>query len=274
MIVTDALGRAVPLARSPRRIVSLVPSLTEYLFAIGAGERVVGVTEFCVAPADAVARLPKVRGTKNPDRDAIAALRPDLVIASKEENRARDVAALADAGIPVYVTDICTVAGAVSELAALARLLEAEPGAAALLDTLRAAVDAAERAGSGRRPTLAFIWRDPWMAVGPATYADDLLRLCGAENLACSLPGGRYPRARLDEFMALGPELILLPDEPYAFAPDDIGAFAAYADVPAVRSGRVALCDGRLLTWYGPRIADALRTLRALVGGDDLDQKG
>lgn len=267
MIVTDAIGRPIALAHSPRRIVSLVPSLTEYLFTIGAGERVVGVTDYCVAPAEQVAGLPKVRGTKNPNLAAIRALQPDLVLASKEENRQRDVEALAAAGIAVYVTDICAVAEAAEELAALARLLDVDAGAAPLLAELRAALAEAQCWRRRPRATLAFIWRDPWMAVGGATYAGDLLRVCGAQNLAHALPDSRYPRASLETFMALRPELILLPDEPYAFALGDLEAFAAYPDVPAVRDGRVILLDGQLLTWYGPRTARALRVVHELVGG-------
>jgi ABC-type Fe3+-hydroxamate transport system substrate-binding protein len=266
MMITDTLGRQLTLAGPPERLVSLVPSLTEYLFAIGAGDRIVGVTDYCVEPAAEVAHLPKVRGTKNPDRAAIQRLRPDLVIANKEENRERDVVALEAIGLVVYVTDPCTVAGAIDELAALARVVAAEDGAAAILAELRAALAEAERVRrQPPRPTLAFIWRDPWMAVGRDTYADDLLHLCGATNLAHALQGSRYPRASLDEFMALAPEAILLPDEPYAFAEEDRAAFAAYPDVPAVREGRIMLIDGKLLTWYGPRIAEALRVARAMV---------
>lgn len=263
----DALGRAVELTAPPRRIVSLVPSLTEYLCAIGAGARLVGVTDYCLRPAARVAQLPKVRGTKNPDRALIRDLRPDLALAAREENRERDVAALTAAGIPVYVTDICTVAGALTQLADLAQLLDAEAGAAPLLAELRAALAqaAATRAARAPRRTLTFIWRDPWMAVGADTYADDLLRLCGAENVAHML-AGRYPRAPLEEFMQLAPEIILLPSEPYAFSAADRAAFAPFAAVPAVQTGRIHLCDGELLTWYGPRTAAALRVFGELVG--------
>lgn len=267
MHTIDPLGRELHIPGPPRRIVSLVPSLTEYLFAIGAGDRLVGATDFCVEPAAQVAALPKVRGTKNPDRDAIRALRPDLVLAAKEENMARDVRALEEAGVPVYVTDIRTVAGALEQLGALARLLDAREGAAPVLDALRSALWQASAAEGvrERRRALAFIWRDPWMAVGEDNYADDLLRLCGAENAALALPG-RYPRASLDAFMALAPEVILLPDEPYRFAEADWEAFAPYGDVPAVRERQVYLCDGKLLTWYGPRTAEALRVFGELLG--------
>ncbi len=263
MTITDALGRTVPLTVPPRRIVSLVPSLTEYLFAIGAGDRLVGVTDYCIEPAAAVATLPKVRGTKNPDRRLISALRPDLLLASKEENRQRDIAAFEAANILVYVTDIQSVGEAVTQLAALAAILAADAAAAPLLDAIRIALATEEPRPPARR-TLTFIWRDPWMAVGGATYADDLLRLCGARNVALEY-GGRYPRATLAEFMQRAPEVILLPDEPYRFTAADRDVFAPFGAVPAVRAQHIHLCDGMLLTWYGPRTVTALRRFRELL---------
>lgn len=264
MHVVDPLGRTLHLAGTPRRIVSLVPSLTEYLFVIGAGERLVGVTEFCIEPTADVAALPKVRGTKNPDREAILALRPDLVLAAKEENRARDVEVLTGSGVPVYVTDILSVAQAVRQLGGLAQVLDSERGAAPLLDELQAALEHARRVQANQRQlrALAFVWRDPWMAVGADTYAHDLLELCGAVNVGSSLPG-RYPRAALDAFMRLEPQVILLPDEPYRFDQADLASFAPYP-AAAVQVGRVHLCDGKLLTWYGPRTVEALRVFGAM----------
>lgn len=263
----DALGRPVPLAAPPQRIVSLVPSLTEYLFVLGLGARVVAITEFCTRPAPALLHMPRVRGPKNPDRALIAALRPDLVLAAKEENRERDVVALAAAGIPVYVTDICTVADALAQLITLADILDARATATPLLDDLRAALSAAEQLRASRAPrrTLTFIWRDPWLAVGANTYAHDLLRCCGADNVAVAL-GGRYPRASLETFMELAPELILLPSEPYAFTAADLPTFEPFLARPALRNSCVQLCDGELLTWYGPRSAEALRTFSKILG--------
>lgn len=264
-MLTDALGRRITLDGPPQRIVSLVPSLTEWLFSVGLGARVVGVTDYCIEPAAALAGLPRLRGTKNPDRARIVALRPDLVIADQEENRERDVLALAAAGIQVYVTAIRSVADVAEQLGRLARVLGVAERAAPALEDLRAATRAAERAlPATPRPTIAFIWRDPWMAVGAETYAGDLLRLGGAANCALEL-SGRYPRAPLDAFMALRPEVILLPSEPYAFSERDLEAFAAYADVPAVRQGRIVFCDGTLLTWPGPRTIAALRAVREAI---------
>lgn len=268
MTVTDALGRCLELKSPPQRIVSLVPSLTEWLFEVGLGARVVAVTDYCIEPAAALAGVPRIRGTKNPDRAKIIALQPDLVIADQEENRERDVLALTAAGVPVYVTAIRSVADVPAQYERLAAALGASDAAAPGLAALRTALaEAQQRMPLRRIPTLAFIWRDPWMAVGAETYAGDLLERCGADNLGRRLPG-RYPRAPLEAFMRLQPEVILLPDEPYAFSARDLEAFASYDDVPAVRDGRILLCDGMLLTWPGLRAIRALRVFAKMLTGN------
>lgn len=270
MVVSDALGRRVELENPPQRIVSLVPSLTDWLFEIGLGARVVAVTDYCVEPAAALAGIPRIRGTKNPDRTRIIALHPDLVIADQEENRERDVQALADAGIPVYVTAIRSVADVLDQYGHLADVLGATHEAAPRLDELRVALARARQRTRHRRiPVLAFIWRDPWMVVGEHTYAGDLIEHCGAENLGRRLPG-RYPRATLETFMRLQPEVILLPNEPYAFSERDLSAFAPYDDVPAVRSKRILLCDGMTLTWPGLRAIQALQLLGKMIAEADV----
>ncbi|HEY0603542.1 MAG TPA: helical backbone metal receptor, partial [Herpetosiphonaceae bacterium] len=136
--IVDALNRSIVLPGPPQRIISLVPSLTEWLFALGLGDRVVGVTDFCTQPAAAVAEKPRLRGTKNPDRVRIMALEPDLIIANKEENRERDVLALAEAGLAVYVTDPRTVAGAIETLATRAEIVDPAEAARPLIDEMRA----------------------------------------------------------------------------------------------------------------------------------------
>lgn len=266
-VVYDALGRRLEVKHPPQRIVSLVPSLTEWLFTIGLGARVVAVTDYCIEPAAALVGVPRIRGTKNPDRSRIVALHPDLVIADQEENRARDVQALTAAGIPVYVTAIRSVADVPLQFEQLAAVLGATLQAAPGLAALRRALNVTDRRPSQQISTLAFIWRDPWMVVGGETYAGDLLERCGAENLGRRLPG-RYPRASLETFMRLQPEVILLPDEPYAFSRRDFDAFEMYGDVPAVRNGRLILCDGMALTWPGLRALAALRDIAALINPD------
>ena len=252
-------------ASPARRIVSLVPSLTEALFALGLGERVVGVTDWCIHPAEGVAGLPKLGGTKNPDLPAILALAPDLVIANHEENRRRDVERLEAAGIPVWVTYPRTVRGAAELLRELAGLGADASAVRAVVEPVEQAVAQAERRPSAA-PARVFcpIWRDPWMSIGSDTYADDLLRLCGGENVFAGRHERRYPRVTLAEVEAAGPDVVLLPDEPYRFAEADVAELSRL-DLPAARDGRIHLIDGTWVSWYGPRIARAVGALRALL---------
>lgn len=264
--VTDALGRGLPLGRPPRRIVSLVPSLTEALFALGLRDEIVAVTQYCVEPADLVANVPRVGGTKTPDLAAIARLRPDLVIASAEENIREHVEQLIAAGLTVYVSLPDTVRRALAELRDLARLTGREPAAEPWLAPAEALLDELEQRPVVR-PARYFcpIWRRPYMVAGPATYMTDLLRLCGGENVFGDGPARYYP-VELAEAMARAPELVLLPSEPYPFGEKHRGEILAWRDVPAVRGGRVLLVDGQLLTWYGPRIGAALRGFAGILG--------
>jgi ABC-type Fe3+-hydroxamate transport system substrate-binding protein len=257
--VSDARGRPVGVPDRVERVVSLVPSLTEWLVHAGVGERLVGVTDWCVEPADVVARLPKVRGTKNPDLRAVRALEPDLVVANAEENRKLDVERLEAGGLAVFVTMPVTVAGAVAELRDLAAAVGDLPHAAAIDADLVAAVAAAYRS----RPHLPVryacaVWRDPWMWLGRRTYAADLLALAGGTPVLDD-PATRYPRIEPEALAALRPGLVLLPSEPYAFGQADADEVAGWS------GARVELVDGRALTWYGPRIPAALAAFRALL---------
>ena len=254
-------------SRAPERIVSLVPSLTEALFELGLGQRVVGVTEWCIHPADGVREVPKVGGTKTPDRDAIVRLAPDLVIANHEENRRRDVEWLEAAGLRVWVTDPRTTAEGVALLAEVAELGASPERVAAIVRPVEAAYARAREEAAGPRPrTFCPIWKDPWMSVGGDTYIHDLLTLCGAHNVFADEGDRRYPILTEEQIVAAAPEVILLPDEPYAFGPRDAAAFAKLP-VPAADAGRIHLIDGTLVTWYGPRIETALRVIRNRLSG-------
>jgi ABC-type Fe3+-hydroxamate transport system substrate-binding protein len=258
--VTDARGTAVGLPDRVERVVSLVPSLTEWLVVAGVGERLVGVTDWCTEPADALAGLARVRGTKNPDLEAVRRLEPDLVVANAEENRRLDVQRLEAGGLSVFVTMPTTVAGAVGELRDLAAAVGDLPGAAGLDAELVAAVGDAYRRRPTRRVRYACaVWRDPWMWVGRRTYAADLLGLAGGEPVLDD-PVSRYPRLDPEALAALAPELVLLPSEPYEFTGADAGEVAA-----GFAGARVELVDGRALTWYGPRIPAALAAFRGLL---------
>jgi ABC-type Fe3+-hydroxamate transport system substrate-binding protein len=246
----DDLGHPLSLTSPPRRIVSLVPSLTEAL-AVTVPGRLAGATDWCTHPAGL--DVPRVRGTKNPNRAAIIELRPDLVVANREENRRHDVEHLREAGIPVWVTEIETIEEALRSLRRLFTdvLSVPEPG---WIRT--AAADWSAPPALAALRTIVPVWRDPWMVVGARTFAGDMLTRLGLTHVFAGSPD-RYPRHELTDLLAAGPELAVLPDEPYLFtAGDGPEAFPGSA---------VALVSGRNLTWYGPSLATARAELTACI---------
>lgn len=244
-----------------------MPSLTELLFALGAGDRLVGVTRYCTEPAARIAAVPRVGGTKNPDLDAILALAPDLVIMNAEENRREDFARLEDAGLAIYVSDPRTVDAALELITRLGAAVGSPERGRALAAEQRARVAAVAAAGAGARPVRYFcpIWKRPWMGFSAATYAHDVLRLAGGMNVLAARRE-RYPRVTLAEVAAAAPEIVLLPDEPYPFAARDRADLVPLATTPALASGQVHLVDGKALGWYGPRTAAGVETFAALLG--------
>jgi ABC-type Fe3+-hydroxamate transport system substrate-binding protein len=250
--LADDLGHPVVLDRSPRRIVSLVPSLTEAL-AVTVPDRLVGATDWCTHPPDL--DVVRVRGTKNPDRDAILAAAPDLVVANREENRRLDVDRLRAAGVPVWVTVIESIDAALRSMRRLFTdvLAAGEPG------WLRTAAE--EWSRPVPQPALRVavpIWRDPWMVVGSRTFSGDVLARLGLVNVF-GTSDERYPRLELEQLQQAGADLVILPDEPYVFTADD--GPESFPDV------RTVLLSGRQLTWYGPSLAIARAHLLCQVRG-------
>jgi ABC-type Fe3+-hydroxamate transport system substrate-binding protein len=265
----DASGAEVAVPARPSRIVSLIPSVTELLFALGLEDRIAGVTIFCSEPRVRVAAKPRVGREKDPDPARIRALAPDLVIANIEENRRDVVDRLRAEGVPVWVTFPRTVTEGIALVRELGDLTGAEAAAESLAASLEAArARAAARVGGRPRvPVFCPIWRGPYMTISRDTYVHDVLETCGGANVFAASPD-RYPTITLDDVRAAAPEVILLPDEPYRFRAAHVADFAPLADVPAVRNRRILLVDGKLLSWYGPRIADALDRLPRLFFPD------
>lgn len=246
----DDLGAPVPLAGPAARAVSLVPSLTEAIAAT-CPERLAGATDWCTHPADL--DVTRVRGTKNPDRAAVVALGPDLVVANQEENRELDVRRLREAGVAVWVTRIESVPEA---LASMRRLL-----AEAFEVETPSWLDEAERLWGGPAPPAVArvavpVWRDPWMVVGRDTFTGDLLARLGLAN-AFADAAERYPTVEVGDLDGAGLDLVLLPDEPYVFTADD--------GPEAFPETATRLVSGRLLTWYGPSLVEARHALGGLA---------
>lgn len=243
----DDLGEAVDLPTPPRRIVSLVPSLTEAVASVDV-RLLAGATDYCTHPASL--DVPRVGGSKYASVDAVLANSPDLVLANVEENRREDIAALRAAGVTVWVTYPRTLDAA---FASLRRMFDAigvaEP---AWLRSAEAAWAASPSPVAAR--ALVPVWRRPWVVLGSDTFAGDVLRRLGVKHLYADA-ADRYPRPALDELRAAAPDILVLPDEPYAFTAAD--GPEAFPGVP------YALVSGRHLTWYGPSLAEARDVLTA-----------
>jgi ABC-type Fe3+-hydroxamate transport system substrate-binding protein len=249
-----------------RRIVSLVPSTTELLCALGLADTLVGVTVYCVEPREVVRTKTRVGGEKDPDLAVIRRLAPDLVVANIEENTREHVEALRDAGLRVWLTYPRSVADSLAMIRELGEVTGARAAADALLAELTPLHAEVRARLAGRRPTPVFypIWRDPWMTIGRDTYIHDLLATCGGANVFGDRD--RYPAITLAEAAARAPEVVLLPDEPFRFRRAHLRELETFGDMPAVRAGRLHLVDGKRFSWHGPRLAEALRTVPALLG--------
>ena len=249
--IADDLGALCQLPDGPvTRVVSLVPSLTEAI-ALTRPEALLGATDWCTHPGDL--DVTRVRGTKNPDLAAIIALKPQLVIANKEENRELDVQRLREAGVTVWVTLIEDVLEA---LAAMERLFEV-----ALQWGIPPWLGSVMRLWSRRSPApvatvVVPIWRDPWMVIGSRNFTTDLLAHVGLANALAGHPD-RYPKVDVADLDRADVSAVLLPDEPYVFTAED--GPEAFSTAPTRR------VSGRLLTWYGPSLIEAREVLDTLA---------
>ena len=219
------------------RVVSLVPSSTETLLAIGAD--VIACTDFCEQP-----QLPHVGGTKNPDVAAITDLAPDLVVMDRQENRRQDAEALSGAGLRLHVTDVCSVDDAHAVVRVLADLVDRP--------TPDLPVRPSARPSAGSRRVFVPIWRRPWMSIGHGTYGDSLLSAVGCRLVTGSTPDP-YPEVDLDEIARLDPEMIVVPSEPYDFRDRHLDELRM-----ALPRAEVRRVDGQDLFWWGIRTPLAL----------------
>ncbi len=227
------------------RVVSLVPSSTETLLALGA--EVVACTRFCEQPD-----LRHVGGTKNPDVAAIVALAPDLVVLDREENRIEDHDALVAAGLEVFVSDVRSIDAGVRVVAELADAVGTPPPPLEAIPSIDPPIEA-----------LAFvpIWRRPWMSISVATYGGSVLRRLGVELVTADADVA-YPAVELDEVAARAPTVVLVPSEPYDFSASNLDELAA-----ALPSAEILRIDGQDLFWWGIRTPGAVARLATALGG-------
>ena len=282
------------LEKPPERIVSLVPSLTESFFDLGLGHLVVGITDYCIYPEERVGLLPKVGGPKNVRVETVLNLNPDLVVANQEENTREVVEALRLAGVRVWLTFPKTVRETLQDLWNIVRMCRADAAGEMLLNLERSLEWAELAAGDmAARRYFCPIWQGEadggrrwWMTFNSQTYPADLLSLFGYHNIfagrmrrypleadlglaegeAAGEKDVRYPCVTLEEALALSPEVILLPSEPYCYSAADLKTFySIFGTTPAAAHRRIKLVDGTLLMWSGTRLGKALALLPELL---------
>lgn len=246
MIYTDQLGRQVELKSTPKRIVSVVPSQTELLHYLGLEDEVIGITKFCIHPEEWFRTKPRVGGTKQLNIQKIVALKPDLVIANKEENVQQQIEELAQ-NLPVWVSDVNTLHEAQEMITSVGTLVGRESKALELVETLNISFGALQKPQRIKSLTCYLIWKDPYMTVGGDTFIHDMLERAGFVNLFAAK--SRYPAVTVEELGELGCEVLLLSSEPYPFLQKHIDELQAQLPDTAI-----VLVDGELFSWYGNRL--------------------
>lgn len=252
----DQMQRAVELPSLPQRIISLVPSQTELLHDLGLGDRVVGITKFCIHPEKWFRTKPRVGGTKKVDIDKVRALQPDLIIGNKEENAQADIEVLA-LEFPVWMSDVKDLDDALDMIQQLGELTSTAHLAKDLNDRIQTAFQELRPCPDPLHAAY-LIWKDPWMSAGENTFIGDMLKRCGftMDNTG----NGRYPEHGDAQLALLDPDVVLLSSEPYPFKPSHV------AEVNMLLPGTpVHLVDGELFSWYGSRLLLAPRYFQELI---------
>ncbi|KAA5546663.1 helical backbone metal receptor [Adhaeribacter rhizoryzae] len=241
---TDQLSRQILLAKAPQRIISLVPSQTELLFDLGLADKIVGVTKFCVHPANLVKEKVKIGGTKNFNFEIIRDLKPDLIIGNKEENYPEGIQALAQ-DYPVWVSDIFMLADALAMMENIALLTETSEAAAKIIQNIKEGF--AQLKPGPFIPAAYFIWRNPYMSVGHNTFIHEMMAAAGFQNIFGSL--NRYPIITPDDLQSASPKVVFLSSEPYPFKEKHLREIQEI-----LPQALVTLVDGELFSWYGSRL--------------------
>lgn len=252
----DHIGRLVRLAQPPKRIVSLCPSLTETLYALGLDHHIVGRTRFCIHPKDSVSHAVRVGGTKEINMERLKSLSPDLIIAEKEENT-KEMVEVLEKEYPVFVGDVKTVQGGIKMIQDMSQLTATQTRGKTLVEEINREMNDLPDLNGSR--VLYFIWKDPWMVVGADTYIHDFLQLIKLKNVGAQLEG-RYPSSDLKSLQDLNPAFVWLSSEPYPFKEkhvEELRDIFPDADISCV--------DGEMFSWYGSRMKEAFPYVRELA---------
>jgi len=251
----DQLNREIYLPSIPKRIVSIVPSQTELLFYLGLDAEIIGITKFCIHPAAKVKRVEKIGGTKQLDLEKIKALKPDLIIANKEENERGQIEELMTI-CPVWISDIYNLDDALDMIKRVGALTGKRPEAKTLSSQVSQQFNQIAIRPSNLKAAY-FIWRKPYMVAGSNTFIDSMLRCCGLVNV---FEKDRYPEINAETLIEANPDVILLSSEPYPFKEKHIKELKAIVPNAIVR-----LVDGEMFSWYGSRLLQAPGYFKELI---------
>ncbi|MGV3588177.1 MAG: helical backbone metal receptor [Adhaeribacter sp.] len=262
---TDQLSRQIYLAKAPQRIISLVPSQTELLFVLGLADKIVGITKFCVHPANLVKEKVKIGGTKNFNFEIIRDLKPDLIIGNKEENYLKGIQAL-EQDYLVWVSDIFTLTDALTMIKNIGQLTETTEVAGKIIQNIHSGF--AQLKPVRLIPAAYFIWKNPYMSVGQDTFIHEMMAAAGFLNVFGSL--NRYPIITPDDLKTAAPKVVFLSSEPYPFKDKHLREIQEI-----LPDALVKLVDGELFSWYGSRLQQTppyLQKLRKEVEATLLNQ--
>lgn len=252
----DMMGREVEINYPPRRIISVVPSQTELLYDLGLEDEVIGITKFCVHPESWFRNKTRIGGTKKLDIEKIRSLKPDLIIANKEENEQEQIEELAKE-FPVWISDIQTIPQALQMIQAVGHITGKGTAANALVDEIVTSFNNLPKAAVPKRVTY-FIWYNPWMSVGKDTFISNMITTIGWQNILADK--SRYPELTLEELKAYNPELVLLSSEPYPFKEKHVAEIQAILPEADIR-----LVDGEMFSWYGSHMKAAIPYMQSLL---------
>lgn len=251
----DQMNNTIRLVKTPRRIVSLVPSQTELLHALGMEEEVVGITKFCIHPDKWFKSKERVGGTKSVNLEKVQVLKPDLIIANKEENSKEDIAKLSEI-CPVWISDISDLSEALEMIKTLGSIVNKDHIANSIIEETNMRFDLLSKEVSkthSRKKVLYFIWNEPNFLAGKSTFIDDMLSKCGLNNISSDF---RYPEASGIE----NPDLVFLSSEPFPFKDKHVKSFKQIYP-----SAEIVLVDGEMFSWYGSRLPEAASYFMNLI---------
>lgn len=261
ILSSDQLSNEFKFNQVPKRIVSVVPSQTEYLVSLGLTESIVGITKFCIHPEEVFKSKTKIGGTKNLNIEKILSLNPDIVIANKEENDKMQIEEL-QKHVPVWISDIYNLEDAYEMMLRLGDLFQKQSIAQELVTAIRQSFDQLKPLDSGESKRLAyFIWKDPYMLAGGNTFIDYLINLLGFHNISKDLViGDRYPEISIAELKQLKPAYIYLSSEPYPFSKKHVDEFQEICPDASIK-----LVNGEYFSWYGSRLLHSSRYFYSLL---------